>query len=282
MEHESFKDAFPIETQDFPVYFVGFFHKPMKFRPGLGTWTHHGVFWWFNRLGEKDIDKACFWKRKLPICFSSSNTANFIHTCHSKNHVDFSKKIRGGSPRIPFYHINNEVLKNPMLRFWVFGATNLCFPKKKGHPQNPRLQVEETTKVILMLMETWHGKGLSERKDPGPRWAFSPEWKKKKQKRWCVKFAVCLNPGSKVIINNDLYFTERCSLLAPVSICLPIIAEISSNFILGVCLPVKFTSKKIPRNEIQWVNPLFTDHQRVEFCGFVSRDLCLRQHKTKT
>ena len=31
MEHESFKDAFPIETQDFPVYFGGFFHKPMKF-----------------------------------------------------------------------------------------------------------------------------------------------------------------------------------------------------------------------------------------------------------
>lgn len=69
-----------------------------------------------------------------------------------------------------------------LLCFLVFlGGQAYVSPKKKGHPQNPRLQVEETTKVILMLMETWHGKGLSERKDPGPRWLFFPEWKKKNQ-----------------------------------------------------------------------------------------------------
>jgi len=82
----------------------------------------------------------------------------------------FSKTLETVPRRISLYRINNEVLNNPgvALFFGVPGHKPIS-PKKKGHPRNPRLQVEETTKVILMLMETWHGKGPSERKDPGPR-----------------------------------------------------------------------------------------------------------------
>lgn len=116
------KMCFPLELKISKVYFIGFFHKPMKFRPGPGIWTH-GV----HLLG-------------FILKYSL-----FVWT------TVFS--------RVLLYRINNEVLKNPgvTLFFGVPGDKPMFPSRKKGHPQNPRLQVEETTKVILMLMETWHG-----------------------------------------------------------------------------------------------------------------------------
>lgn len=163
----------------------------------------------------------------------------------------------------------------------MFRGTSLCLPQEKGTSPKSTTTGRRNDQGDPDADGNLARKRTSGAKGTRSEMSFLSVMEKKEPKTMVCKICSLPRPWFETD-HNDLYFTERCSLLAPVSICLPIIAEISCNFILGVCLPVKFTSKKIPRNEIQWVNPLFKDHQRVEFCGFVSRDLCLRQHKTKT
>lgn len=110
----------------------------------------------------------------------------------SKNISIFSKKDWGQFPRIPLYHINNEVLKNPnvALFFGVPGGTSLCLPQEKGTSPKSTTTGRRNDKGDpdadgnLARKRTFGAKG------PRSEMTFLSGMEKEEPKRWCVKFAV--------------------------------------------------------------------------------------------